>query len=293
MPGVSRLAAGNRHDYLKPMRPGQEFHVYDKYMGFEEKKVEGKPYRMFIESVPRYFVNQFDETISIATGRNIYLATPPSKRKPKRDGGLYKDKKRQRFSQEQLDEIHREFDDQLAGKWRRGAKVRYWEDVVEGEEIRPLPRVSTTCATLAPARWSAATRMRSPSSGPRCATTSTTTRRIPRPASIASAATGITRTMQPASSARPMPTSAASTNEMMLVHLVTDWMGDDGFVKSMDSQDRRMNFLGDATWVKGRVARKYIEDGERLVDLDVWGENQDGVAHTTSRVTVKLIAKGE
>jgi uncharacterized protein Usg len=79
-------------------------------------------------------------------------------------------------------------------------------------------------------------------------------------------------------------------NEMMLVHLVTNWMGDDGFVKSMDSQDRRMNFIGDATWVKGRVARKFIEDGERLVELEVWGENQDGVIHTESKVVVKLIS---
>jgi hypothetical protein len=80
---------------------------------------------------------------------------------------------------------------------------------------------------------------------------------------------------------------------MMLVHLITDWMGDDAFVKSMDSQDRRMNFLGDMTWVKGKVARKYVQNHEHLVDLDVWGENQDGVVHTKSTAIVKLISKAE
>jgi hypothetical protein len=54
-----------------------------------------------------------------------------------------------------------------------------------------------------------------------------------------------------------------------------------------------MNFLGDATWVKGRVARKFIEDGEHLVELQVGAENQDGVVHTKAGVIVKLISKAE
>ena len=55
VPGVARLAAGNGHDYFKPIRPGDTFTVYDKYMGFEEKEAPGKAYRLFIENVPRYF----------------------------------------------------------------------------------------------------------------------------------------------------------------------------------------------------------------------------------------------
>jgi hypothetical protein len=70
-------------------------------------------------------------------------------------------------------------------------------------------------------------------------------------------------------------------------------MGDDGFVKSMDSQDRRMVFFGDMTFVKGQVARKFVEDGEHLVELNVWGENQDGVVHTKSDFIVKLVSRAE
>jgi hypothetical protein len=293
VPGVARLAAGNKHEYLKPIRPGQEFHVYDKYMGFEEKKVEGKPYRMFIESVPRYFINQFDETIAIATGRNIYLATPPGKRGSKREGGMYKDKKRHHFSQTELDAIHRDFDEQLAGVGRRGTQTLYWEDVVEGEEIRPVAkgiydvcdacaRTVVSCYTYAFAiKWAA---MRNhlhhhpqdPETGEH------RFRRDWHYEDHAAQLFGV-----------PYANAGGIHNEMMLVHLVTDWMGDDGFVRWMDSQDRRMNFLGDATWVKGRVARKFIENDERLVELDVWGENQDGQKHTTAKVAVKLISKAD
>jgi hypothetical protein len=131
VPGVARLAAGNKHDYFGPIRPGEEFHCYDKYGGFEEKKVEGKPYRMFIESVPRYFVNQHDEVKAVATGRNIYLATPPSRRKPKEGGGKeskvgakYAGKDYRRYSEAELKEIHDDFDAQLTGSKRRGKQIR-------------------------------------------------------------------------------------------------------------------------------------------------------------------------
>ena len=293
VPGVHRLAAGNKHDYLKPFRPGDEFHVYDKYLGFEEKDAPGKPYRMFIESVPRYFVNQRDETIAIATGRNIYMATPPSKRQQRREGGLYADKQRRQFSPEELEAIHQDFEDQLAGVGRRGARTRYWEDVTDGEEIRPVAKgiydVCDACARTVVStyvyafaiKWAA---MRDhlqhhpvdPETGEH---------RFRRDWHYEDHAARLF--------GAPYANVGGIHNEMMLVHLVTDWMGDDGFVRSMDSQDRRMNFLGDATWVKGRVARKYVDDGEHLVDLQVWGENQDGVVHTKATVTVKLVSKAE
>jgi acyl dehydratase len=294
VPGVHRLAAGNKHDYLKPFRPGDEFHIYDKYLGFEEKDAPGKDYRMFIESVPRYFVNQRDETIAIATGRNIYMATPPSKQKAERKGGgLYKDKQRHHFSPEELEAIHRDFEDQLAGVGRRGAETRYWEDVTEGEQIRPVAKglydVCDACARTIVStypyafaiKW-AAMRDHLPTHPVDPETGEHRFRRDWHYEDHAARLFGV-----------PYANVGGIHNEMMLVHLVTDWMGDDGFVKSMDSQDRRMNFLGDATWVKGRVARKFIEDGEHLVELQVEAENQDGVVHTKAAVIVKLISKAE
>jgi acyl dehydratase len=292
VPGVHRLAAGNKHDYLRPFRPGDTFHIYDKYLGFEEKDVQGKPYRMFIESVPRYFVNQRDETVAIATGRNIYMATPPGKRGKKREGGLYAGKQRHRFSQAELDAIHRNFDEQLAGVGRRGAQTRYWDDVIVGEELRPVAKgvydVCDACArtvvstyTYAFAiKWAAMrhhlqTHPQDPETGEH---------RFRRDWHYEDHAARLF--------GAPYANVGGIHNEMMLVHAVTDWMGDDGFVVSMDSQDRRMNFLGDATWVQGNVARKLVDDqGDHLVELQVWGENQDGVVHTKASVLVRLVAK--
>ncbi|HOR00723.1 MAG TPA: MaoC family dehydratase N-terminal domain-containing protein [Anaerolineae bacterium] len=292
VPGVARLAAGNKHEYLRPIRPGDEFHIYDKYMGFEEKETRGKAYRMFIESVPRYFINQRDEIAAIATGRNIYLATPPSKRE-RRDNKPYADKKRHHYGKEELDIIHQGYEEQLAGVGRRGAETRYWEDVVEGEAIRPVvkgpydvcdacARTVVSCYTYAFAIKWAAMRKHLQHHPIDPETGEYRFRRDWHYEDHAARLFGV-----------PYANVGGIHNEMMLVHGVTDWMGDDAFVKVMDSQDRRMNFLGDMTWVKGKVARKFVENGEHLVELEVWGENQDGVVHTKANFIVRLVSRAE
>ncbi|MDA8124977.1 MAG: MaoC family dehydratase N-terminal domain-containing protein [Deltaproteobacteria bacterium] len=293
VPGVARLAAGNKHEYFKPIRPGDTFTIYDKYMGFEEKEAPGKAYRLFIENVPRYFINQREEIAAVATGRNIYMATPPTKRKM-RSNKPYADKKRHHYSQEELDIIHRGYEEQLAGVGRRGAEVRYWEDVVEGEEIKPVvkgpydvadacARTTVSCYVYAFAiKWAT---MRKHLSH--------------HPIDPETGEYRIRRDWHYDDKAAlqydiPYANAAGIHNEMMLVHLVTDWMGDDAFVKSMDSQDRRMNFLGDMTWVKGKVTRKFVDkDNDHVAELEVWGENQDGVVHTKSTAIVKLVSRAE
>ncbi len=292
VPGIARLAAGNKHEYLKPIRPGDTFSIYDKYGGFEERKVEGKAYRMFIESVPRYFVNQRDEVAAIATHRNIYLATPPSKRKTK-EKKMYQDKKRHHYSQEELDIIHQGYDDQLTGINRRGADTLYWEDVVEGKEIPAVVKgpfdVADSCARTIVSTYPYAHAIKWAVMREHLEThpidPETGEHRLRRDWHYCDSAAQLFGV--------PYANAGGIQNEMMLVHAVTDWMGDDAFVKSIDSQDRRMNFFGDMTWVKGKVARKFVEDGEHLVELNVWGENQDGVVHTKSDFIVKLVTKAE
>ena len=47
-------------------------------------------------------------------------------------------------------------------------------------------------------------------------------------------------------------------------HLLTNWAGDDGFVKKMYVELRRFNVVGDTTWCKGTVTGKREENGERV-----------------------------
>ncbi len=76
-----------------------------------------------------------------------------------------------------------------------------------------------------------------------------------------------------------------------LDNLITNWMGDDGSLKKLDAKLKRFNIVGDTHWMKGKVVKKYIENGEHLVDIDCWGENQRGEITLPGAATVRLPSK--
>jgi acyl dehydratase len=77
--------------------------------------------------------------------------------------------------------------------------------------------------------------------------------------------------------------------ETWLIHLCTDWMGDDAWLWKLDCEFRRFNYVGDTHWMRGRVTRTYVADGERpAVDVDIWGENQRGETTTPGHATILL-----
>ena len=88
-----------------------------------------------------------------------------------------------------------------------------------------------------------------------------------------------------------------------LVHLMTDFAGEDGFLKKFSCQYRRIDYprrmksltepLDGETWqVKGKVTRKYVDGTECLVDCDIWVENGDGEVTTPGMATVILPTRG-
>ncbi len=52
-----------------------------------------------------------------------------------------------------------------------------------------------------------------------------------------------------------------------LTHHATNWMGDDGFLRSANSEIRRHNPDGDVIFIEGEVVKKWQEDGKNLVEI--------------------------
>lgn len=73
-----------------------------------------------------------------------------------------------------------------------------------------------------------------------------------------------------------------------LGQVVTNWMGDDGIIRKFSAQVRRFNLNGDTHWLKGKVAAKRIENGERVVDLELWGHDQRGEVTINGTAVVAL-----
>ncbi|MGH7899885.1 MAG: FAS1-like dehydratase domain-containing protein [Candidatus Binatia bacterium] len=54
-----------------------------------------------------------------------------------------------------------------------------------------------------------------------------------------------------------------------MIQLVTDWIGDDGFLRRMECQYRKFNYMGDVTYCRGKVVDKLEKDGKKLVRLEL------------------------
>ena len=73
-----------------------------------------------------------------------------------------------------------------------------------------------------------------------------------------------------------------------MIHHLTDWAGDDGFVRASKTQIRRHNPVGDILHISGEVTGKDIVDGEGIVDVSQRAENQDGELSVIGAAKVRL-----
>jgi hypothetical protein len=145
----------------------------------------------------------------------------------------------------------------------------YWEDVEADSEITPLPKVATTQMLV---RWAGASGDFNP---------------LHYDTAFAQSQ-GVSG-----------PIVHGALKRQWLVQLVTDWMGDLGRLRRFSCQYRAMDYPRSMktmaepeegeTWLcRGKVTRKYEEDGHHFVELDIWLENGQGEKTTPGKATVKL-----
>jgi acyl dehydratase len=70
---------------------------------------------------------------------------------------------------------------------------------------------------------------------------------------------------------------------------VREFIGLDGGIRGIAGfRMRSFNFVGQTVTVGGKVARKWRDDGDGLVELEVWADNGSGITIGPSTVTVTL-----
>jgi acyl dehydratase len=69
--------------------------------------------------------------------------------------------------------------------------------------------------------------------------------------------------------------------------MVTNWMGDDAFLKEISCVARKLNVYGDVTWVNGQVVGKYREGREHLARIALVWDNQR-LRHSWGHAVVSL-----
>jgi acyl dehydratase len=192
------------------------------------------------------------------------------------------------YTDEQIAEIEAQY----AGEAARGATVRWWEDVSEGDTIGPLVKGPLTVTDMVcwhvgmgmglygvkALRLAADNRRRIPRFFHR------DEQNVPDVMQRVHWDPGFAR-----KSGNPTTFDYGRMRETWLIHLCTDWMGDDAWLWKLDCEFRKFNYVGDTQWLRGTVTRRYLADGGRpAVDLDLVAENQRGEVTTPGHATILL-----
>lgn len=78
----------------------------------------------------------------------------------------------------------------------------------------------------------------------------------------------------------------------LLGRMLHEWIGYGGRIKRLTCQYRGMDMVDQDVICKGTVTRKYQQDGENLVELEVWTETPEGKKTTPGSAVVALPSRG-
>jgi hypothetical protein len=192
------------------------------------------------------------------------------------------------YTDEQIAEIEAQY----ASERPRGGEPRWWEDVAEGDELGPMVKGPLTVTDMVcwhvgmgmglygikPLRLGARNRARIPRFYHRDElNVPDVMQRVHWDPAFAQRA------------GNPTTFDYGRMRETWLIHLCTDWMGDDAWLARLECEFRRFNYVGDTQWLRGTVTRRYLADGDRpAVDVELRAENQRGELTTPGRATILL-----
>jgi acyl dehydratase len=69
---------------------------------------------------------------------------------------------------------------------------------------------------------------------------------------------------------------------------VTDWLGEQGRLVKLSGSYRGINRVAEDIICRGKVTKKYVENGQNLARLELWAENPAGEKTVTGTAVVAL-----
>ncbi len=275
--------AGSEWEWFRPICEGDRIDwktVQPSDVQLKRGRMAGEQLIVFQEDA---FTRKGGEVIAKHKGWNIDAARDDTKAKAKyADLGHVHE-----YSYEDVKKIR----DAQAGEVIRGAEPRYWEDVQVGEELTPVvqgPRnMNDTVVWLigSGSLWNKSDRLSRiiRECHPDMDGIFDPTMKIWLNVELPHLDDRIAREV-----GVPGAYDFGCERITFLSMLLTNWMGDDGFLWKLRAELRRFNMVGDTTWCKGKVVRKYVDDKRYCVDVECWGENQRGEVTIPGRATILL-----
>ena len=280
--GIQWLYGGTDFEWYEPIHHRDSFTVSAKLLDAVEK--EGRNASKFIiQTGETLYTNQDGKLICKANGSTARTA------RGKASGGLkYKPRDTHKYTDEELEEIAHAIETEEL----RGDKPRFWEDVEVGAAVQPMLKGPLTITDMIcwysggghsyqAHRRAVMHRKRHPADAFKNSETGAQD----------SAARGHTESKMARDVGMPGGYDVGPQRISWMGQLMTNWMGDDGFLRRLNVSIRRPNIFGDVSWCRARVIDKRMEDGAGVVDLEIWVETQLGETTAKGQAVVALPRK--
>lgn len=286
--GLGGFHNASRLEFFKPILLGDKIRVEVFF-----KRFEGPSSSSFAESMVKNFkeanyYNQREELVAVNKWTVIRFDRNQARKKSK--GGKYSDLVLPHpWTEEQL----RQLEEEVLAEQARGSKTRYWEDVAVGDELgsvvkgplgltdmiafligggAPIPRMSAHGVALRAYREHPAWCFRDPNTFAK------------EPVFAVHYHTEAAKAM-----GLPIPYDVGTQRHTWQMHMLTNWMSDEGWIKNTSMELRRHVFLSDVIRCLGKIIKKYTdEDGEFCVDVETSAINQRGEDVMPGGATIAL-----
>jgi acyl dehydratase len=284
LPGVHGMYSGSDWEFYLPVRLGDRIIVTAKLVELVERPSQFAG-RQFEQITELFYRNQRGEVLARQLSHSMRM-----ERDTARQTGKYQGIQKKKWTGAELAEVWRGYEREEI----RGAKPRYWEDVEAGEELSPVlkgPLTGRDCIAFVMG-WGS----------PFIRTGKVNYEYMKRhPAAYIANEQGIPDVPErvhwtdefAARVGVPGAYDYGPQRISWLGHLMTNWIGDDGWLKELRAQVRLFNIHGDVQSCKGRVTKKYIKEREHLVECEIWAENQRGEVTAPGFAKVVLPSRAE
>jgi len=269
--GVGKYYTGVEWTWWRPLYPDERLYVERVTSSI---KVNEKSSFSGGISVTEVYRDLWIDRAGIPVGRReeSYLS---AEREGSKKAGRYANIHRHAYTPEDIARI----DAVYAAEQRRGREKRFWEDVAVGDSLTPIAKGPLTMVDVIAMHMGLG--LSSSGIGPLRYNWRQRTR---MPAFYVADRYGVPDVVQRVhwdhdrATELGLPTSYdyGQMRTSWLIHLVTNWMGDDAWLWRLDCQSRAFNFMGDTTICSGEVVDKRIEGVHHCVELKLAGTNQRG-----------------
>jgi acyl dehydratase len=283
--GIHVFVSGGTWHWYRHVYPGDTIYSYHGEESLEVKQSEFAG-RSVITVRRDVAVNQRGEVVGVY--RILRVLT---ERKTARDKGKYNALEPATYTDEDIERI----DAVYAAEKVRGAEKRYWEDVHVGDSIGEMVKGPLTTTEviafhaggygfvpygLKSSRLAYKNRMRiAPFFVKNKYGVPDVAQRLHWDSEWAQAI------------GNPMAYDYGVMRQTWFYHQISDWMGDDAFVVTMEDSIRKFNYHGDTQFMTGKVVGKRLEHNMHVVDLELHMKNQRDTETAYAKATVSLPSK--